>query len=170
MRQNDIDLVLTTLKKTMGITESTSMRNFLSWGEIREMSNHGISFGSHSSTHANLTLLSEKDLLQELQGSKEKIEEKIGAPVKALSYPYGLYDERCKRAVEKIGYEIAFATKRINPSWDRFSVPRVSIKEGRSLSPLGNFSKHLFEVEYHGFHERMSSKLASLTINRLGVS
>lgn len=170
MRQEDIDLLLGTLKETTGIKESNVVRDFLSWEEIREMSNHGISFGSHSSTHANLSLLSEKELLRELRVSKEKIEEKTGIPVEALSYPYGIYDEKCEKAAEKSGYKVAFTTKRRNVSWDRFSIPRTPIKEGRSLGLLGNFSKHLFEVEYHGFHERMNSKLAFLTNNRLGIS
>lgn len=170
MKQEEIDFVLTCFKNVTRITESTSTRSFLSWEEVSGMANYGISFGSHSSTHPNLTLLSEKELFREFEISKKKIEEKIGTRVEVFSYPFGLYDEKCKRIAEKSGYKVAFATNRSNVSLNPFSIPRTQIKEGRSLGLLGDFSKNLFEVEYHGLYDKLNSKLSPVTHTRLRVS
>lgn len=70
-------------------------RQMLSWGEIREMRDAGIDFGAHTITHPDLTVIDAARMEQEIRGSKEIIENILGAPVLSFAYPYGLYDERC---------------------------------------------------------------------------
>ncbi len=66
----------------------------LSWGEIREMKQAGIDFGAHTITHPDLTLIETSGVLREITGSKEIIENNLGAPVLSFAYPYGRYDGR----------------------------------------------------------------------------
>ena len=70
-------------------------RQMLSWGEIREMRDAGIDFGAHTITHPDLTAIDAARMEHEIRGSKEIIENNLGAPVLSFAYPYGLYDERC---------------------------------------------------------------------------
>jgi peptidoglycan/xylan/chitin deacetylase (PgdA/CDA1 family) len=56
--------------------------------EIRELSQNGVSFGSHSHSHPELTNVSTKAMDEELRISKEIIENMTGMPVCSFSYPF----------------------------------------------------------------------------------
>ena len=53
--------------------------DYLTWKEVRELHSEGISFGSHSVTHADLRSLGPEQIDYELGYSKESIEQRIGA-------------------------------------------------------------------------------------------
>ncbi len=78
--------------------------------QIREMAAHGVEFGSHTRSHARLAGLAPERLRTELAGSKRAIEERTGAPVTALCYPYGAVDEAAKEAVAEAGYAFGVAS------------------------------------------------------------
>jgi peptidoglycan/xylan/chitin deacetylase (PgdA/CDA1 family) len=61
----------------------------LSWGEVREMHDDGVAFGAHSVNHPVLTNLPLEEAKKEIIQSKKDIEEKLGQPVTAFSYPNG---------------------------------------------------------------------------------
>jgi peptidoglycan/xylan/chitin deacetylase (PgdA/CDA1 family) len=64
-------------------------RAMLSWKEVKEMSEHGISFGSHTKSHPVLSSISASEAQKEIVESKRAIEEKIQKPVTIFAYPYG---------------------------------------------------------------------------------
>jgi peptidoglycan/xylan/chitin deacetylase (PgdA/CDA1 family)/glycosyltransferase involved in cell wall biosynthesis len=78
--------------------------------QIREMAAQGIEFGSHSRTHARLAGLPAERLRVEVAGSKRAVEERAGAPVLSLCYPYGAVDETVKEAVAEAGYAFGVAS------------------------------------------------------------
>ena len=124
-------------------------RVFLSWQEIKEMSGSGITFGSHSHTHAILTELDDKDMNRELSFSKELIKENVGMEPKGFSYPDGCLDDRVKASVITSGYYYAVQTNRLllRSLTDIYSIPRKMIKESHSRGCFREFSKALFTME-----------------------
>ena len=83
-----------------------------SWDQLREMAAGGIEIGSHSRSHPRLSLLSQDELRDEIEGSKRDIEAQISRPVTSFAYPNGReqdFDDRCKRAVAAAGYSHAVA-------------------------------------------------------------
>ena len=94
----------------------------LTWEEAVEMSKNGITLGSHTVAHVNLTEkkpgeTQEKYLERirfELVESKKRIENKIGQPVLYLNYPYGRHDGTVEKEAAAAGYAAAVGT-----SWDR---------------------------------------------------
>ncbi len=76
----------------------------LSGPEIREMSKHGIEFGSHSRTHPMLTSLSLDEIAAEVAGSKRDLEDILGAEARFFSYPYFAAGEREHSVVESAGF------------------------------------------------------------------
>ena len=54
-----------------------------------------------------LTQLSDEELHNETQGSRERLAELIGVDARCFSYPYGLFDARVRAAVYRAGYETA---------------------------------------------------------------
>jgi peptidoglycan/xylan/chitin deacetylase (PgdA/CDA1 family) len=80
----------------------------LSWDEIRQMSEHGIEFSSHTCSHPYLTQLGENEIRVELLKSKSIIEDKIHKKVDFFAHPYGDTDERTQRILKECGYLGAF--------------------------------------------------------------
>ena len=86
---------------------------FLTWDQIREMSNNGCSFGSHTVSHISLGKLSNSQIQYELETSKTRIEMELGKNVTGFAYPYGTYRDfnpKIERLVEEAGYSWAVST------------------------------------------------------------
>jgi peptidoglycan/xylan/chitin deacetylase (PgdA/CDA1 family) len=81
----------------------------LRWSEINQMTQAGISFGSHTRTHPNLRELSRDMAEEELAGSKRIIEDFTGRPADTFAYPYGAYDATIV-ALARIHYRLACST------------------------------------------------------------
>ncbi len=78
--------------------------------QIEEMARAGISFGSHTISHPNLSLASDAAIELELRGSKSALEAILGRRVRTLAYPFGVpgtYDPRAIRIARECGYELA---------------------------------------------------------------
>lgn len=97
------------MKSTMFLQSHVRSKNWLSEQQIQELDDTGlVEFGSHTKYHAYLTRVSKQEAMDELVGSKEKIEKLLGKEVVSLGYPYGLYNEEVKQWVEEAGYQVAF--------------------------------------------------------------
>ncbi|MGI6595158.1 MAG: polysaccharide deacetylase family protein [Candidatus Ratteibacteria bacterium] len=83
---------------------------FLNWKEIKQMSEKGVIFGSHSLSHPHLTCLDNKKLWEELHTSKKMIEDNIGREVPYFCYPYGDFNNKVIEKVKEAGYKYAFVT------------------------------------------------------------
>lgn len=100
------------------------------WEQAKEMSDNGISFGSHTKSHVILTdklkgEIEEKyieRIRSELVDSKKIIEENIKKEVKYLAYPYGQHLEVVETEVLKAGYIAATGM-----AWDRNFVSSASL-------------------------------------------
>lgn len=57
--------------------------------QIREWAGKGIEFGSHMRTHPHLTSLSEEQLTDEIEGSRDDLQSVLGTEVLSFAYPYG---------------------------------------------------------------------------------
>ncbi|HET9897568.1 MAG TPA: polysaccharide deacetylase family protein [Streptosporangiaceae bacterium] len=106
----------------------------LSWGAIEEIAACGIEIGAHSIRHPELDRLDSGPLHRELAGSKHALEDRLGARVPGMAYPFG-YSSRLVRAMAaEVGYEYActVANRRASGSADPFALPRLTV--GRSAS------------------------------------
>jgi len=109
----DRDNFIQNLMNTCGIFDPTVERLMLNWQEIRQMYKAGISFGAHTKTHPILSLLSGKEIEEEITGSKEMIEQELNTKVISFAYPNGKpsdFDERCKNILEKTGFAFGLTT------------------------------------------------------------
>jgi peptidoglycan/xylan/chitin deacetylase (PgdA/CDA1 family) len=118
----------------------------LSWDELGELADAGWEIGAHTRTHPHLTTLDDRELDEELRGSRADCAEALGRPCDSLAYPYGDYDERVAAAAGRAGYAAA-ATMLAQPpeagalSWPRIGVYNVdSVRRFRfkiATGPLG---------------------------------
>jgi peptidoglycan/xylan/chitin deacetylase (PgdA/CDA1 family) len=72
--------------------------------QIREIVSLGHEIGSHTVSHANLTLLNDADLATELSQSKQILEDITGRPVTSLSFPFGQWNRRVWDKALALGY------------------------------------------------------------------
>ncbi len=75
-----------------------------SWAELSALARDGWEIGSHSHSHAALTTLSDTRLARELRVSRRLIEDRLRAPVRVLSLPFGRGDLRVHRFAADAGY------------------------------------------------------------------
>jgi len=112
---------------------SLDYQNHMEWNHLKTISDNPImSIGVHTQTHQVLTMLSEREIEDEIKGSKRIIEENIGRTVTLFSYPFGKSDdlnEEIKKMVEKLGFRAAcgFCYGRNNIKSDKFALKRIPL-------------------------------------------
>jgi peptidoglycan/xylan/chitin deacetylase (PgdA/CDA1 family) len=124
---------------------TTGGRHFMTWDEVEEMSRHGIAFGSHSKSHANLTRLDEAALAEELGGSLDALRRRPINHVPVLAYPNGNCTRKVARAAQAAGYRAAVTVRRgLEQSFplDRFRLKRINVHEDVSRS-ASTFALHI---------------------------
>lgn len=82
----------------------------MSWEQVRQMSDDGISFGSHTLTHPFLTRITHEQAQKEIFQSRDIIEQQIGKPVNTFAYPTGDFNSEVKEIVKEAGYSCAVTT------------------------------------------------------------
>jgi peptidoglycan/xylan/chitin deacetylase (PgdA/CDA1 family) len=123
---------------TAHIGESTLSfkgKECLSWNEVRDLQKHGISFGSHTVTHPQLHDCDANSIKQEIVGSKQTIEQKLGCAVQSFSYPYAFpetdasFKQRLREELHRAGYKNGVCTTvgRPSPASDPFFLKRLPV-------------------------------------------
>jgi peptidoglycan/xylan/chitin deacetylase (PgdA/CDA1 family) len=67
--------------------------SYLHWDEVRELSENGVTFGSHTVNHPKLHEMAMQEIELELRNSRKEIEEHTGIPVDTFSYPLAFPQE-----------------------------------------------------------------------------
>ncbi len=84
---------------------------YMSWDEMKEMSEEGMEFGGHTKSHPMLGKLDEKGQLEELQESKAVLEKGLGAKISLFSYPYGNFNDTTIKLLKMLGYSCGVTTE-----------------------------------------------------------
>lgn len=110
-------------------------RPLLSFDQIASLSAEGVRMGAHTRSHCSLPELSEAQVLEEIQGSRADLEQRLGTKVAAFSYPYGRHDERAVAAVERSRFIGACTTapRLVGLADDPALIPRIEIRGSDSL-------------------------------------
>lgn len=99
------DIHLEEIYKNENFVFDYSKQNvFLSWGEIKMLSDLGWEIGSHGVSHNRLTECDDIDLHNEIYQSKTVLENKLNKTVKSFSYPNGRNDDRVNDNLKEAGY------------------------------------------------------------------
>ena len=97
--------------------------------QIQEMQASGlVEFGAHTTTHINLSRVSDDDANHEIIESKKQLEQLTGVPCRSFSYPYGRLNERSAELVKQAGFTNAVVVKKgIEAINDMYRIKRISI-------------------------------------------
>jgi len=103
----------------------------MNWDEIREMSQQGITFGSHGLHHNILTQLDSDAKYDEVVNSLHVMQNANVALTPFFSYPNGNWDDETVSLVKQAGYKGALTTELgYNvPLMDPYLLKRIAIHE-----------------------------------------
>ena len=102
---------------------------------LRELRRAGIAVGSHAMDHVPLAGLAADRLATELAGSRARLEDLLGEPVRHLCYPYGSHDLAVVQAAARAGYATGVTCQRARATraFDPLALPRKAISLGDDL-------------------------------------
>ena len=107
---------------------SAKGRPKMTWTQLQELDREGlVTVASQTRSHPeDLTRLNDRQLAEEMTGSKRALESRLGHDIPYLAYPNGKYDARVARAAQAAGYRMAFteAQRPAEKAPNRFMVPR----------------------------------------------
>jgi peptidoglycan/xylan/chitin deacetylase (PgdA/CDA1 family) len=109
----------------------------LTWAEADALHALGFRFGAHGRSHVSLARCDDVLLDDELRGSRDAIEDRLGVPCRLLAYPYGDAPARVRRAAAH-HYAAALGTRLAltNAGQDRADLARVDACYLRSRHAL----------------------------------
>lgn len=116
-------------------------RPLMKWHEIKEMKGNGITIGSHTVNHHQLSHLSLEDAKREVEDSKKFLEDKLGIPINHFAYPHGDMNESIMNMVKEAGYRTACSTRA------GFNSEGVNLFELRRLDIYGTDSIWEFAIK-----------------------
>jgi len=122
-------LVTQQKNNSWGVKEGEPSIDLLTNGQILEMDQYGIEFGSHTQNHVNLHLCDKNTLHQEIAGSRKEIEALLNKKVVSFCYPFGGVNEDIKRIVKEAGYTFGISTNTgpLNFYDDLFQIRRIEV-------------------------------------------
>ena len=103
--------------------------NYMTWEQLKEMEQSGITIESHTLTHPKLEELPDDEIRTELLDSKTMLEENLGHPIEFLAYPTGTYNLHIAGIAQDVGYKGAFTIKYgvVDRGSNFFALERVPI-------------------------------------------
>ncbi len=127
----------------------------LTWGDVRTLSQHGFSIGSHTASHAVLTTLSRNELQRELRQSKARIERELQQDCPWIAYPNGECNDVSADVISTVaeaGYRVGFTLmNKGNPEFvDPLRIDRVCM--------VPNLSPNAFQARISGLRSTLVSE------------
>lgn len=109
---------------------------YLTWAQVREMSDAGMSIQSHGRDHVDLRGRSYDFLVYQILGISEAIEHHTGRAPRFFCYPSGYRDADVIKVLESANYWGSVTTEwgRTHTRENLFEMPRLRIRGGDSLA------------------------------------
>jgi peptidoglycan/xylan/chitin deacetylase (PgdA/CDA1 family) len=103
---------------------------FLGEDDVRALSAHDMTIGSHGMWHRPWRGLREQELDEELLVSRQRLEQLVKRPVTDAACPFGSYDRKVLQGLRRVGYAHVFTSDRGIARSDRWLQARNTIRRG----------------------------------------
>lgn len=107
--------------------------------EVRELHAAGVEIGAHTRTHPDLSQMSHAAAREELESSRQELEELLAAPVTTAAYPFGHASAETIRAARDAGFAAACRALGSGRVDDPHDLPRQDV--GNRATQLGLWLK-----------------------------
>jgi len=85
-------------------------KNMMTWSQLKEMAQNGMSIQSHGVTHKPLETLTEKQVEYEFGESKKILESRLEKDINSFSLPHGSNHPAVLEVAEKTGYKFLYGS------------------------------------------------------------
>jgi peptidoglycan/xylan/chitin deacetylase (PgdA/CDA1 family) len=117
--------------------QSFKNKECLTWQEVRELRAAGIRFGSHTVNHPVLYKSSWREIVNELEASKENLERALREKITSFAYPYAFpqhdrqFVEKFRELLTQLGYQSCATTVigRVQTGDDPFCLKRLPVND-----------------------------------------
>jgi peptidoglycan/xylan/chitin deacetylase (PgdA/CDA1 family) len=170
--QADIQRLVALLESEVPISEDTLTPFYsLTWEMLAAVHRAGITVGSHTRTHALMTNESRHKVSDEVTGSREELEARLGVPVQHFAYPSGLFNTSSVNAVAAARYRYGYTTCTHRDSrHPMLTVPRSVLWENSCQDSGRSFSPDMLSCQIHRAFDWMSGCRQRHTANQQGVN
>jgi peptidoglycan/xylan/chitin deacetylase (PgdA/CDA1 family) len=112
--------------------EDRSPMSLLTEAQVREMAAAGVEIGSHLWDHVHADRLARDEVRRQLERSRDRLAELLGAPPVTLAYPYGAYTDAVVEETARAGYRIGLTAEGgSNAGCPLLRLRRVAVKGTR---------------------------------------
>jgi len=116
------------------VAGSVGTPGYMTWAQLAELQESGMEIGSHTVTHADLTVLTIDQARDELVRSRELLEAGLGQPVESFSYPAGSYSAEVAELVREVGYTSAVTTQQTRDLSQLYQLARRRVMGGETIA------------------------------------
>jgi peptidoglycan/xylan/chitin deacetylase (PgdA/CDA1 family) len=147
--QESIRRVIAALESQVSISEDTYRPFYsLTWAMLDRMQRAGVTVGSHTRTHIVMTNESGPRVANEVTGSREEIERRLGTGVRHFAYPSGVFNTASVHAVANAGYRFGYTVcSHRDTGHPQLTVPRTFLWENSSRDFRGAFSGSILSCQ-----------------------
>jgi len=116
-----------------------SYEDMMTWDQIREMAQGGVTIGAHTGSHLHMPDHSTARVNDEIQRSNARFHEELGATPALFAYPYGESGKQMSELVKDAGYVAAFGqhSGAFAATDNQFELPRFPLNE--KYGDMGRF-------------------------------
>ena len=143
----DVRRVIVGLETRVG-NDLCDIPRTLDWEELATMRRGGMTIGSHTKNHVSLPAESDEEVVEELEGSREALESRLGESITHFAYPGGQFNARVVDAVARAGYLFAYtACQHTETRHSALTIERLLLWEGSSVDADHRFSPAILNCQ-----------------------
>ena len=130
-----------------------------SWEQLKKEASHPlVTLAAHTKHHFRLASLTEEEAWEEIEGSKQALENQLGQPITHFAYPYGGIGDFTARDVALVK-QAGFKTAAVNypgnilnsPKLELLTLPRYPLGERMTVEKLKQIRNGIAHFAAHGF-------------------
>jgi len=110
-------------------TENVGGNNYMSWSQLKETLNRGVDIQNHTHSHSSLSLLTDEEIINEIEKSQSLIFDNLGIVPNLFAYPFGENSLKAQKIVSEY-FDAAFGQHSGAFSIDqKYYIPRFPLNE-----------------------------------------
>jgi hypothetical protein len=143
--------VIRTLEVEDPIPDDTLESSYaVTWEMLERIHQAGITVGSHTKNHAVMTNEAGDRVMDELVGSRQELERRLGVPVRHFAYPGGRYNAASVSAVAAAEYRFGYTgCAHRSTEHPLLTVPRTILWEHSCVDANRAFSEEIMSCQVH---------------------
>src|SRR5262249_55171401 len=152
LRQREVLKVIAAFEDEVGVDARVAQSLLpMTWDMLAEMQRAGVVIGSHSRTHAWLTMEARERAVDEIRGSRATLESQLGVPARHFAYPDGHFNAETASLVAAAGYRFGYTTCRDqDPGHPLLTISRRMLWQNACVDRGGRLAPAVLSCHLHG--------------------